>query len=126
MSDLTERLRAVDHMNIEDCFLQSPLFAHAADEIDRLRLALSETEDNTLLGYIADIRQKSGVGMKPMLSELADAIAAALATAHADGMEEAARIVQKALSEGSEIPPKAVPYITGIMAAIRQAKENAR
>jgi hypothetical protein len=35
MSDeLVKRLRAVDHMNIEDCFLQSPLFEKAADRIE--------------------------------------------------------------------------------------------
>jgi len=67
----------------------------AAAEIELLRLSLSETEDNTLLSYLADIRQKSGVGIKPMLSELADAIATALSEARAtgrrEGMEEAAR-----------------------------------
>jgi hypothetical protein len=34
---IVARLRAVDHMSVEDCFLQSHLFAAAADEIDRLR-----------------------------------------------------------------------------------------
>lgn len=37
MTDIVERLRAVDHMMVEDCFLQSHLFAQAADEIERLR-----------------------------------------------------------------------------------------
>lgn len=37
MSDIVERLRAVDHGSVEDCFCQSPLFAQAADEIERLR-----------------------------------------------------------------------------------------
>jgi len=44
MSDIVERLRAVDHQSLEDCFLQSPLFDKAADEITRLRTALSEAE----------------------------------------------------------------------------------
>lgn len=44
MSDIVERLRAVDHQSLEDCFLQSPLFDKAADEISRLRTALSEAE----------------------------------------------------------------------------------
>lgn len=35
--DIVARLRAVDHMSVEDCFLQSYLFAAAADEIARLR-----------------------------------------------------------------------------------------
>ena len=37
MTDIVERLRAVDHSCVEDCFTQSPLFSEAADEIDRLR-----------------------------------------------------------------------------------------
>lgn len=39
-TSLVPRLRAVDHMSVEDCFLQSHLFAQAADEIERLRAAL--------------------------------------------------------------------------------------
>lgn len=45
MSDLVERLRAVDHMSVEDCFLQSPLFAYAADEIERLRARVAKLEE---------------------------------------------------------------------------------
>jgi mRNA-degrading endonuclease toxin of MazEF toxin-antitoxin module len=40
MTDIVKRLRAIDHLSIEDCFLQSPLFGDAADEIERLRAAL--------------------------------------------------------------------------------------
>jgi len=40
MTDIVKRLRAIDHLSIEDCFLQSPLFGNAADEIERLRAAL--------------------------------------------------------------------------------------
>jgi hypothetical protein len=40
MTDIVECLRAVDHASVEDCFLQSPLFHRAADEIERLRAAL--------------------------------------------------------------------------------------
>jgi hypothetical protein len=40
--DIVARLRAVDHMSVEDCFLQSHLFAVAADEVERLRAALRE------------------------------------------------------------------------------------
>lgn len=67
-----------------------------ADRLDAIALALSETEDNTLLSYLADIRQKSGVGIKPMLSELADTIATALSEARATGRREG-------LSEAAEI-----------------------
>jgi hypothetical protein len=37
MADLVDQLRKVDHGSVEDCFLQSPLFAKAANEIERLR-----------------------------------------------------------------------------------------
>lgn len=42
MGDIVERLRAVDHMNVEECFLDSHMFAKAADEIERLREALRQ------------------------------------------------------------------------------------
>ena len=45
MSDIVEMLRAVDHMSVEDCFLQSPLFAKAADEIARLRADLERARE---------------------------------------------------------------------------------
>jgi hypothetical protein len=34
--ELVKRLRAVDHLDIEDCFMQSPLYAYAADRIETL------------------------------------------------------------------------------------------
>ena len=40
MTDIVERLRAIDHMSVEDCFLQSYMFEYAAEEIERLREAL--------------------------------------------------------------------------------------
>lgn len=43
--DIVARLRAVDHMSVEDCFLQSHLFAVAADEIERLRAAMRQVAD---------------------------------------------------------------------------------
>ena len=45
--ELVARLRAVDHMSVEDCFLQSPLFAHAADCIERLNGALVAANERT-------------------------------------------------------------------------------
>lgn len=44
MSDLVERLRAVDHASVEDCFMQSNLLNEAAAEIERLRTALASAE----------------------------------------------------------------------------------
>lgn len=46
MTDIVKRLRAIDHLSIEDCFLQSPLFGDAADEIERLRALLNEAADD--------------------------------------------------------------------------------
>jgi len=40
--DIVERLRSIDHMSVEDCFLQSPMFSKAADEIERLRAELAQ------------------------------------------------------------------------------------
>ena len=35
-NDLVKRLRAVDHLSVEDCFTQSPLYGDAADRIEVL------------------------------------------------------------------------------------------
>ncbi|MUO84856.1 hypothetical protein [Agrobacterium vitis] len=48
MSDIVARLRGVDHESVEDCFLLSPLFAHAADEIIRLRAELADARNKAL------------------------------------------------------------------------------
>jgi hypothetical protein len=34
--ELVKRLRHVDHLSVEDCFLQSPLYGDAADRIEAL------------------------------------------------------------------------------------------
>lgn len=44
MSELVKALEAIDHMSVEDCFLQSPLFAKAASEITRLTEELSASQ----------------------------------------------------------------------------------
>lgn len=36
VEELVKRLRGVDHMSVEDCFLQSPLFGQAADKLEEL------------------------------------------------------------------------------------------
>lgn len=43
IAEVAERLRAVDHMSVEDCFLQSPLFDKAAALIERLAASQAET-----------------------------------------------------------------------------------
>lgn len=96
MSDIVERLRDYG-MTLDESVIicDRRVVDEAADTIERLTRELSDTEDNTLLSYLAYIRQKSGVGMKPMLSELADAVSAKISEARtagrAEGMEEAAR-----------------------------------
>lgn len=59
-----------------------------------------EKEENTLLLHLAYIRQKSGVGMRPMLSELADAIAERIASARSDALEDAAIYVERIAHQG--------------------------
>ena len=39
---LVKRLRAVDHLSVEDCFLQSPLYGDAADRIEALEDKLAK------------------------------------------------------------------------------------
>ena len=43
--DLVKRLRAVDHLDIEDCFMQSPLYAYAADLIEALTSEVGELQE---------------------------------------------------------------------------------
>ncbi len=48
MSDLVKRLRAIDHLSVEDCFCQSALYDQAADRIEALEAEckrLSSTVD---------------------------------------------------------------------------------
>jgi hypothetical protein len=40
MSDLVKQLRSIDHMSVEDCFLQSYLYTKAADRIEELEAML--------------------------------------------------------------------------------------
>lgn len=45
MSDIVDILEAIDHGSVEDCFLQSPMFAKAAAEIRRLRADLEKAKE---------------------------------------------------------------------------------
>ena len=42
--ELVKRLRAVDHMSLEDCFCQSSLYDQAADRIEQLTAELADAE----------------------------------------------------------------------------------
>ena len=50
-ADLVKRLRAIDHENLEDCFLQSPYFSKAADRIEQLEAALTRANAATAAAY---------------------------------------------------------------------------
>ena len=49
--DLVKRLRAVDHLSVEDCFTQSPLYGEAADLIEALDKACKEWADVSQRSY---------------------------------------------------------------------------
>lgn len=76
--------------------------ACAAYEVEAagLREQLAGSDETTLLRHLAYIRQKSGVGMKPMLSELADAIAERIAEARNKALDEAADAMDARSSQG--------------------------
>lgn len=79
----------------------------------------------TLLWAISEIRRRTGVGMGPMLSELPDAVSAAIEAARADGMEKAAKIATKtatAARVNGLPPPDADEWGDRISAAIRDIK----
>lgn len=42
--DIKARLRKIDHMSVEDCFLQSYMFDKAADHIEALESRIAELE----------------------------------------------------------------------------------
>ena len=42
--DIVKRLRAIDHLSVEDCFVQSFLYEKAADRIEALEAALAKAE----------------------------------------------------------------------------------
>lgn len=54
---LVKRLRGVDHMSVEDCFLQSHLFGHAADKLEELAAA-----NERLRGALEQIEQQLDYG----------------------------------------------------------------
>lgn len=131
------------------------LLTTAADEITRLRTALSEAEQRAKdgegnLNEEISHRQKLQAALMfwmPSVTEeierstngrcgddacllagydgpidascWGDEIHSRAQRARREALEEAEAIVAKALSEGSEIPPKAVKHIVGIRSAIR-------
>ena len=54
---LVERLRGVDHMSVEDCFLQSHLFAQAATALTLAQARIRELE--TALAWLGAKKSRS-------------------------------------------------------------------
>lgn len=94
-----ERLFDIERLQAEVDRLQR-LFTQAGEQLDKCRKELAGSDENTLLRHLAYIRQKSGVGMKPMLSELADAIADRIAEARNTGLDDAAAVIEAISHEG--------------------------
>jgi hypothetical protein len=46
--ELIEALRSIDHMNVDDCFLQSHLHSKAADRIEQLVNEGNETHEEAM------------------------------------------------------------------------------
>lgn len=90
-----------------------------------------EGNGTTLYAVIADIRQKSGVGVKPMLSELADAIAERIADERNKALDEACELVATITrdelkdSEGVSPPDYFDEGTSAAYEAIRALKDNA-
>lgn len=82
MDDLVKRLRAVDHMSVEDCFLQSPLYGHAADAIEALQARVAELDTT-----ISNLRKVNEQYLKNSNENFH-----AANTARRDAFEEAAKV----------------------------------
>lgn len=61
-------------------------------ESQRANLAERCAREDTLLRVICDIRMKTGLGHKPMLSELPDAICSLINAAYSRAIEDAAKV----------------------------------
>jgi|GEM_PF-2329302 len=65
-----------------------------SEMVARALVSASQRETANLISIIADIREKSGVGVKPMLGDLADAIAAEMGERERRGIEKAAKVAE--------------------------------
>lgn len=105
-AEITASLRRMADVETSVLYSQRTTLIGAADEIERLQAENAalrqqlEGNGTTLYAVIADIRQKSGVGVKPMLSELADAIADRIAEARNKALDDAAASVEAVAHEG--------------------------
>lgn len=102
--DIVRALNEVDHESLEDCFLQSPLFLHAAEYITNMQQYISELEQRE-----KDARVKA----------LEDA--ATLAEGSAKNFN-----FQEALANGDDIEVGAKSEQLSIAIAIRALKDEVR
>lgn len=73
--DLVARLRAVDHMSVEDCFLQSSLFAHAADRLEAAEARVRELEEELAqLRVVANYNREQAEKAERALAEARKAL----------------------------------------------------
>lgn len=80
-------------------------------------------DDFTLLGVLADIRKKTGVGDKVMLSELADTLAALIQ--NGDSAIDTNKHLQAALSTQAELLKASSDWLTIALAYMPDGKSRA-
>lgn len=76
VEELVKRLRGVDHMSVEDCFLQSPLFGHAADKLEELAAEVERVRDGNRYAHLEQIAIKRANKAEAALAEKDKEIAA--------------------------------------------------
>lgn len=100
------------------------LFGHQADAVYALlntRPTPPAPDEFTLLGVLADIRHKTGIGHKPMLSELADVLAGMTRPAH-EAVEKMVGEMELAEKLCPEDAPQTLQHIRAALAAIGRRK----
>ena len=104
MSDeLVKRLRAVDHMSLEDCFCQSSLYDQAADRIETL-----QAQNLRLSGMAHDLKKEVAISDALLIGE-AEASLARLARAEAAEAErDRLREALEQIAQWSEAYPTEV------------------
>lgn len=65
MRDIVKRLRSINHMSVEECFLDSHMYAEAADEIERLRERVKALEEG--LSYMSRVYDAETDSEDPLL-----------------------------------------------------------
>lgn len=121
-ANLVAKDKEIERLRAENAKLTVACATYEA-EAAGLREQLAGSDENTLLRHLAYIRQKAGVGMKPMLSELADAIAEKIKGERDKALEDAATIVDAVSHEGLHESMWRNNFAR-VSAAIRALKEN--